>query len=253
MFAGTRLAAGLLTVIPVRPPAELTASLARRAMLAAPLVVLPVTAAAGLVGWGAIRIGMPSLLAGLLAVAVVVLGTRAMHLDGLADTVDALGSGKDAAAALGIMKAGDVGPMGVVGLILVLGAEVLAAGTVLDRPWGWLYLAVALAASRMALLFGCLSEVPAARPEGLGALVAGTVPLAGLIIWWLVGGAAMTATALLSGQPHWWPIAAIVVAAVVAAALTMTAIKRFGGITGDVLGAQVELAAAVLLVGAAIG
>lgn len=253
MLAGTRLAAGLLTVIPVRPPGELTSAVARRAMLMAPLVVLPVTAAAGLLGWGAILIGAPGLLAGLVSIAVVVLGTRAMHLDGLADTVDALGSGKEAEAALGIMKAGDVGPMGVVGLILVLGAEVLAAGTVLTRPWGWVYLAVALAVSRLALLFGCLNEVPAARPDGLGALVAGTVPLFALIGWWIVGGAAVTAAALLSSQSYWWPILAVVLAAFVAATLSMTAIKRFGGITGDVLGAQIELAAAVLLVGAAIG
>ncbi|HML50688.1 MAG TPA: adenosylcobinamide-GDP ribazoletransferase [Propionicimonas sp.] len=253
MFAGTRLALGLLTVIPVRPPAELTTAVARRAMLVAPLAVLPVTAAAGLAGWGALRLGMPAALAGLLSVAVLVLGTRAMHLDGLADTVDALGSGKDADGALQIMKAGDVGPMGVTALILVLAAEVVAAGVVVARPWGWLYLAVAVAASRAALLFGCLAEVPAARPEGLGALVAGSVPLGALIAGWLVGGAAVTASAVWAGQAYGWPIGAVVIAAVVSALLSLTAVKRFGGITGDVLGAQVELAAAVLLVGAAIG
>lgn len=253
MFAGTRLATGLLTIIPVRPPAELTAPVARRAMLMASLVVLPVTVLAGLAGWGAQLIGLPPVLAGVVSIAVVVLGTRAMHLDGLADTVDALGSGKDAEGALQIMKAGDVGPMGVTALILVLLAEVAAAGVVVARPWGWLYLAVVVAASRVALLFGCLAEVPAARPEGLGALVAGSVPLGALIAGWLVAGAAVTASAVLAGQAYGWPIGAVVIAAIVSAMLSLTAVKRFGGITGDVLGAQVELATVVLLVGAAIG
>ncbi|HAM44811.1 MAG TPA: adenosylcobinamide-GDP ribazoletransferase [Propionibacteriaceae bacterium] len=252
MFAGTRLALGLLTIIPVRPPADLNASVARRAMLMASLVVLPVTVLAGLAGWGAQVIGMPIALAGVVSIAVVALGTRAMHLDGLADTVDALGSGRDVEGALHVMKAGDIGPMGATALILVLVAEVLAAGVVVARPWGWLYLAVLVAASRVALLFGCLAEIPAARPEGLGALVAGSVPLVALIAGWLLAGAAVTASAVLTGQPYWWPISAVVLAAVVSAALTLTAVKRFGGITGDVLGAQVELAAAVLLLGAAI-
>ena len=47
-------------------------------------------------------------------VAVLAFGTRAMHLDGLADTVDGLGSGWDRERALAIMARGDVGPMGVV-------------------------------------------------------------------------------------------------------------------------------------------
>lgn len=253
MFAGARLALGLLTVIPVRPPAELTRPVARRAMLLAPIVVLPVTVLAGLTGWGAALLGLPVALVGLVSVAVVVLGTRAMHLDGLADTVDALGSSKDAEAALRIMKAGDVGPMGAVALILVLVGEVVAAGVIVARPWGWLYLAVVVAASRAALLFGCLSEVPAARPEGLGALVAGSVPLFGVIVGWLLAGAAVTAAAIMAGQPYWYPISAVVVAALASAVLATIATKRFGGITGDVLGAQIEIAALLLLVGATLG
>lgn len=247
---GLRLALGLLTVIPVPAPDGIDRDAARKAMLLAPLAVLPVTLLAGLIGWAGASVGLGGPLAGLLAVSVVALGTRAMHLDGLADTVDGLGSNRP--DALEIMRRGDVGPMGVSALILVLGAEILAAGTILGRPWGWLQLAVLLAASRGALALACLTSVPAARPDGLGALVAGQVSRPAAAVLWTVLAGLTVAVAVLAGTPWWIPLAAIAASLLVVAWLVRLAIRRFGGITGDILGAVVELSAAVLLVIAVI-
>ncbi|MGV8908160.1 MAG: adenosylcobinamide-GDP ribazoletransferase [Propionicimonas sp.] len=249
---GFRLAVGLLTIIRVRPPSEIGRPQARTAMLVAPLAVLPVALIVGLVGWGAVALGLPGLAAGLLGVAVLTFGTRAMHLDGLADTTDGLGAGLDAERALGIMRTGDIGPMGTVALILALGLQAVAAGAILERPFGWVQLVVLICLSRGALVFGCITRVPAARPDGLGALVAGSVSLPAAVMIWLVWIAAALGAGYLVGQPLWVPLAGVAAVVLVCAWLLTRCIRRLGGITGDVLGALVELTATVLLVVASV-
>ncbi len=250
---GLRLAVGLLTIVPVRPPEKIGRPQARAAMLLAPLAVLPVALAATGIGWLAVWLGLPSALAGVLVVAALAVGTRAMHLDGLADTTDGLGSGKDADAALEIMRRGDVGPMGVVALVLALGAQALAAGAVLGRPFGWVSLVVLVCASRGALVLGCMRGVTAARPDGLGALVADSVPLATAATGWLVLAAATIWAGMLSGQAWWLPLVGVLLALTAVWWLLARCVARLGGVTGDVLGALVEVAASVLLVVAAVG
>jgi adenosylcobinamide-GDP ribazoletransferase len=170
-----------------------------------------------------------------------------MHLDGLADTTDGLGSGKPAAAALDIMRRGDVGPMGTAALVLVLATQALAAGAVLERPFGWLHLLVLLCASRGALVLGCLHGVPSARPGGLGALVADSVPWLAAASVWVVLAGGLTVSGVLSGQAWWLPLAGAAASIGVGWWLVARCTARLGGVTGDVLGALVELAAAVLL------
>lgn len=249
-LAGLRLAMGLLTIVPVGSP-DIRRS--RDAMLLAPLAVLPVALVAALAGWVAHFVGVPLVVAGVLAIAVVAFGTRAMHLDGLADTVDGLGSGKPATEALEIMRHGDIGPMGVVALALALLVEALSAGAVLGRPWGWLQLAVLIAVARGSLALGCLRGVPSARPDGLGALVAGSVPRVAAAGVWVVWTAALVASGVLAGQAWWWPLVAVAAVALKSLWLVRLATRRLDGITGDVLGALVELSTVVLLVFATIG
>jgi len=247
-FAGLRLAVGLLTIVPVRPPETIGRREARAAMLLAPFAVLPVALAAALVGWGATVIGMPSLLAGLVSVAMLAFGTRAMHLDGLADTTDGLGSGKDADRALQIMRRGDVGPMGTIALVLALAMQAVAAGALLGRPFGWLQLVVLVCLSRAALVTGCVTGVPSARPGGLGALVAGSVGRPAAVLSWLVMLAVATAAGTLAGQAPWVPAVGAALAALACLWLVQRCVRRLGGVTGDVLGALVEVCATVLLV-----
>jgi adenosylcobinamide-GDP ribazoletransferase len=248
MLQAWRLATGLLTIFPVKPPTEITTATARTAMVLAPVAVAPLALISALVGWGAVLIGLPSVLPGVVVIGVLTLGTRAMHLDGLADTVDGLGSGQDRDRALAIMKAGDVGPMGVTALVLVLGAQVLAASALLTQPWGWVLLAMLLVMSRAALVIGCGAGVAAARPDGLGALVAGSVPVPVAVAEWLIIGGLVTVAGQVAGKPFWLVSVAAGLAALVVLGLLRLEIKRFGGITGDVLGALVEVAATTLLV-----
>ncbi|KOG87903.1 hypothetical protein ADK38_22805, partial [Streptomyces varsoviensis] len=104
--------------------------------------------------------------------------TRGLHLDGLADVADGLGSGKPAEDALRIMKQSDIGPFGVLTLVFVLLGQVAAVYELYGAGWarGALAVAVAAVAARTALTLASRAGVPAARPEGLGAAVAGVVP-----------------------------------------------------------------------------
>ncbi|MEP7024359.1 MAG: adenosylcobinamide-GDP ribazoletransferase, partial [Actinomycetota bacterium] len=85
--------------------------------------------------------------------------------------------------------------------------------------------------------WACRTGVPAARPEGLGALVAGTVHLAVPAVLSVAAIAGMSAFGVI------FPVA-IAVGLATGVGLCWLAVRRLGGITGDVLGAVVEAATA---------
>ena len=155
---GLRLAVGTLTVLP-SGPVTTSRPVAGAAMALAPLAVLPLALAVLAVASGGSALGLPPLVVATLVVAVLAVGTRAMHLDGLADTVDGLGGGWTRERVLEIMRTGDVGPMGVVALVLTLLLQVSCAAHLLDSPRlgplpaGVLVLAAAVPLSRTCLLY----------------------------------------------------------------------------------------------------
>jgi adenosylcobinamide-GDP ribazoletransferase len=236
---GFRLALTTFTVAPVPGPRRVDRATATWCMRFAPLV----GALLGVV-LVAVRWGLPPSLKGLLTVAAAALLTRGMHLDGLADTVDGLGSYKGRERALEIMKSPGVGPFGVVALILVIAiqATTLASVTAIG-------LIVAVASGRLAAAFGCARGVPAARADGLGALVAGTQGRVALGV-----NTALCAGAAVWAIPHrpWQGPLAVAVAVVVALGLRYHATRRLGGITGDVLGFLVEIGTTAVLIGLSV-
>lgn len=249
---GWRLAVGTLTVVRVPPPRAVDREVAGLAAVVAPLAFAPVALLAGLAGWASSLV-LPAPVAALLVVGLLALLTRAIHLDGLADTADGLGSGRPAARALEIMRRGDIGPMGVVALIVVLGLQVASVAVLVGRPWGWLAVALALSAGRGALVVAGRRGVPAARRDGLGAVFASSVPVLVAGGLWLVLAAALAAGLWLAGGPWWLGLLAAAAGAGLAGYLVRTATRRLGGITGDVLGAAVELATTGILVVLAAG
>lgn len=236
MLAGLRLAFSWLTVLPARVgPVEPAAP--GTAITLAPIVGLVLgSAAAGLLLLLDLA-GIGGLLAGFLVVAFLALVTRGMHLDGLADTADGLGSYAKPDRALAIMREGPVGPFGVVVLVLVLGTQAAAIGD-------WPELILAVTTGRVAFVL-CCHGIPAARPDGLGALVADTQPLAAPVFW-LIGLLLLSPLADIA-HPYKGPVAIMLTTGLVLL-LTHHVRKRLGGITGDVLGAASELATTVVLV-----
>ena len=247
-FEGLRFAFGTLSVLRVRVE-RWDRPTAGRAMLCAPVVGVVLGAfaagAGALVAW---RAG--GLLGAVTALAVLAVLTRGLHLDGLADVADGLGSGRPAEDALRIMKQSDIGPFGVLTLLLALLAQAAAvAGQFEASLWrGALAVLTAAVAARCALAWGCLHSVPAARPGGLGAMVASTVaPAAAFAV---SAGAALLVA--LAGLGDGWSAlrlpAALTAGLLGSALLLRRCVRRFGGITGDVLGAMAESAATGCLV-----
>jgi len=245
-----RLAVTLLTAIPLPRRSRAgphPATAWRRVMAWAPAVGLLLGGAGAGVLWLSghlLRTG--PLLAAALALAALALLSRGLHLDGLADLADGLGSGRPAAAALDIMKKSDIGPFGVMTMIFTVLVQVsaLARADALGR--GVAGLLVAGVGSRLAMTWACCRGVPAARSDGLGARVAGTVsPLA---------ATALTAAALGLAAPFGVIfVTALAAGLAVSLGLAWHAVARLGGITGDVLGAVAEIAVATCLVVTAVG
>jgi adenosylcobinamide-GDP ribazoletransferase len=242
---GLRLALTTFTVLPVRG-GRVDRRAAGSAMSLAPLIgaLLGAVEAAGAIGLRALH--APPLVLGGVVVGLDALLTRGLHLDGLADSVDGLGSYADRERALQIMRSPEVGPFGVAALALTLLVQAAAVGALTGRSWPALLSGVvaAVAAGRLAVAWACRPGVPAARPDGLGALVAGTVGWPAL----LIGVLAVAAAALPAVPDRLWqgPLA-VVLALGTGLVLTRHAVRRLGGITGDVLGALVELAMTVTL------
>ncbi|MGW3320467.1 adenosylcobinamide-GDP ribazoletransferase, partial [Streptomyces fungicidicus] len=149
---GLRFAFGTLTALPVRV-ARWDRPAARAGMLCAPVAGLAVGVLAAAVGLLLLLLGAGALLAAVATVAVPAALTRGLHLDGLADTADGLGSAKPAGDALRIMKQSDIGPFGVLTLVLVLLAQTAALAQAYGGSWarGALAAVVAAVVARLAL------------------------------------------------------------------------------------------------------
>jgi len=262
---GLRLSVTLLTVIPWRRPGEDAATAPTRATAAAAMAWAPaVGLLLGVIASAVLLaadhpLGAGPLTAAGLAVGSLALLTRGLHLDGLADLADGLASGKPAPAALDIMRRSDIGPLGTVTLILTLLIQVAALSQAESAGHGRgpAALIAAVVTGRLALTWACRRGVPAARTDGLGALVAGSVRPAipaAVTVAALAAAAATVVISAAAGGAIGWTLPLAVAAGLAAAfAVQRHAVRRLGGITGDVLGALAEIATTVTLVVAAMG
>jgi len=254
MTDALRLAVGTLTAVRVPAPRRVTRTVAGRAMLLAPLVgvLLGLAAAAVLDGIRfSASLHRPSsvvdLLGAVLALATLAWLTRGLHLDGLADTADGLAASYQREQALAVMHRGDVGPAGLATTVLVLLVQLTASAQAMEQH-GVQAVVVAWTVSRWAIPLCCLRGVPGARPDGLGAVFAGTVgPLAAALTGLAVTG--LSACALGALVPALTAGGAVVV---VVGLLVRRVRRRLGGVTGDVLGAGVELGLTAALLALAL-
>jgi adenosylcobinamide-GDP ribazoletransferase len=136
-------------------------------------------------------------------------------------------------------------------VVLVLGLQAAGLAACLASPQpvraavlaGW-----ALCVSRAALATCCARGVPSARPGGLGDTYTGTVALAVVVLMWLTCAAVLSLAGAWSGLAWWRGALASATAFAVGAVVVARAVRRLGGVTGDVFGAAIELSLAALLV-----
>jgi adenosylcobinamide-GDP ribazoletransferase len=153
------------------------------------------------------------------------------------------------------MRAGDVGPFGVVTLVLTLLLQAACLADLLAVGSGWLGLPVAVVAARLTMARTGLRGVAIAEGSSLGQAVAGTVSATWLTAAVVISAAAgLGAAGLfdlgLSGGVRL--LVAAVLGGLAAEALYRRARSRLGGVNGDVMGAMGEVTTAVTLLAAAV-
>jgi adenosylcobinamide-GDP ribazoletransferase len=225
------LAVSFLTIVPVRIRSATPLPLGSAAGW------FPVVGAAVGAAAGGVRYGLDSTfgagVASVLAVALLVIVTGALHQDGLADCADGLGARGDRARRLEIMRDSAIGTFGALALLLWL--LLMSAGLAgLDRVDGFHALVAAAASGRWAALLHAKLAV-AARPDGLGAGFAVSTPAFAV-------ASVVTLAFVFGAVGVWHGLAALVAAKLVALAVTAWSRATLGGRTGDTLGATVALA-----------
>jgi len=191
--------------------------------------------------------GLHPLASALIALAVGVAATGALHEDGLADVADGFGGGVKKKDKLRIMRDSAVGAYGMLALVFSIGIRAAALSGMAGAGTAAMALISAACISR-ALIVGAMVGLPAARDDGLGSS-AGR-PETGTFLTALAV-AAVTAF-VLGGAGAWILLAAGGLATIAMMALAK---RQIGGQTGDVLGAtqQVSEIAILLAAAAAIG
>ena len=245
-----RFSVGTLTAIPVPPPSSVAREVTRPAMVLAPLAVLPLGALAAAVLWAGRELGLAPVAVAATAVAALALGSRAFHLDGLADTADGLTCSYDAERSLQVMLRGDAGPAGASALVLVLGIQIGALTSIQHSPWGPLLAGALVCASRGAAVVMSLRGVKPARQSGLASSYVDSMSPWTAVASWTVLTALVAGVFVLDDQPWWRALVCTAVALAAIGWLIRRATRRLGGVAGDVYGASIEISLALMLLAA---
>ena len=227
------LAWQFLTILPWRKSEqEATPQLLGRSMAYYPVIGLLL----GFILWAAhwaSSFFLPRALCDGLILLILVILTGALHLDGLADTLDGLAAGKAPEERLRIMKDHRVGTFGVVGLILVFGLKFLALHSLLTQDVGKA-LIVALTLSRGSMVQLTYRAPYARREGGLGLPFKENLKKREMVI------ATVTSLAVSFFVWRFWGALLWLVVGVSTRLFQSFFEKKIGGITGDILGAANE-------------
>lgn len=195
-----------------------------------PVVGVGLGILAGTVIWALMALGAPNSVAAIVGLAIMVLLTGCMHEDGLADTFDGFWGGKNAEHRLEIMRDSNVGAYGVAALVIVFIARFLGIFESINDLHPIIVVAVSGALSRTVMMVA-MHLCPTARNEGLAATTGRPsvkVALFGIIF----------STILCIICFGWQFLIPLIAASTAGLLISLLAIRKIGGYSGDTLGAS---------------
>lgn len=238
-----RAALAFFTRLPVGSPPPGTGFRGIMAWLPTVGMIIGLLAACAL--WAAMQL-LPPVLCGLVGCLVWVGITGGLHLDGVADCGDGLLVEAPPARRLEIMKDSRLGTFGALALFFVLGGKAAALGVLADTPapgqasfWALAGMCCMAAVTARSLVFVALL-LPCARPGGLGSAMNDGVTASSRL-------AALLLTLFFCLCTGWRGLAALLTALAAAALLLSAALRRLGGVTGDVFGCLIEVTESCML------
>jgi adenosylcobinamide-GDP ribazoletransferase len=238
-----RASVQFLTRLPLGRALPVSGAEIGRAAWAFPITGLLIGLLAAIVYALAHRAGMPSWVAGALAIAATLIATGCLHEDGLADTMDGFGGGDTTERKLEIMRDSRIGTYGVCALVLSILLRAGALAYIAD-PWRVLVALLAAHAAARATMPALMYWLPPARRDGL-AFAAGQPQWERLIAAVVLGSVILL---ICLGLAH--GLAALILLAVVIAVMAWLSGNQIGGQTGDVLGAVEQISEIVILLAA---
>jgi adenosylcobinamide-GDP ribazoletransferase len=235
-FAETLLALSFLTRLPIPVVRTIDMPPLAQAMRFFPLAGAVIGAIIAGVLIGANMLGLPQLLAAVIALAAGTLVTGALHEDGLADVADGFGGGKTREHRLEIMRDSRIGTYGTIALVLSYLARAAIYETLsAAHPLTVLALLAGAAAFSRALVVDLLWATRPARSDGLS-VFAGRPSRRSALFSLITGGVGAAAAAGVVLSPE-ISVAAIAAAGLMLALMRALCMRQIGGQTGDVCGA----------------
>lgn len=231
------IALQFLTVLPIELKTIPTAQQNGRAILFYPLV--------GLIIGGILFIftcllaKLPIVLLASIILTLWIWLTGGLHLDGLADTADAwVGGFGDKQRTLQIMKDPSCGPIGVLSLVIICLLKFVLIYVLIEQHQTLFLILVPIVGRVVpSILFLTTSYV---REKGLGRSLTDHLPK---IASWIITGFVLL-------LPLYWELQGLIAIIGFLSSLVYLRhlfIKRIGGITGDTVGAAIEISETVLL------
>ena len=230
------IAVQFMTTIPIKLPCLPSREQNALSMLFYPVIGLMIGGVLWLV---ASYVQLPMMLLSCAVMVVWVWLTGGLHLDGLADTADAwVGGFGDKQRTLTIMKDPNTGAMGVIAIVLCLALKWAAVYCLLELDAVLALLFVPMLGRMSALAL--FATTPYVRQHGLGSALQ-DVPK--YLLWLVMLGFGAAVFALS------WQIAVAMIGvwAVMLAWLRWRFVGRIGGITGDTVGASIEVVEVAIL------
>ncbi|MDO5097875.1 MAG: adenosylcobinamide-GDP ribazoletransferase [Corynebacterium sp.] len=244
IIEGPLTALSWMTILPVSGASAFDRITGARVMNSLPIVGIIVGVAGALLATALHSISTPGLLIGVLVVAGWQLFNRFMHIDGLADVGDALGSYAEPAKAREILADPHAGLIGMAGALLALVLQIAGIAAIADAGFAPV-IAVIPVVGRICTMVGAWRGFSPMKPTGFAALVIGTVSTTAIAAWSLASLFIAAGSLLLASLPVVFGLlgylCCLIFVIIVAVVLARHCSKRFSGLNGDTCGFITEI------------